>query len=270
MTDDTRLAFLQREGLARIREIRAAVVGAGGSGSHIVQQLAHLRVKSIVSIDPDVLEVSNVNRVVLSHYGAVGRPKSEILASRLRKLRTEIIPIVASVESGDAINALQAADICFGAVDHYGTRHLIEYFARMALVPVIDVGMQITPREHSVTDEPAVLSAGGQIVTSLPGAACFWCMGFLSDDLLTRERTRYANGDAQYEQQVISINGLLASQAVTNMLGLFAGFVGPSGVSRYLTYNALTQSLREHPNIIGLDLQACRHYRTQDAGWVAR
>lgn len=264
--DDSRLSFLGTEGLERIRDLRVTVVGAGGSGSHIVQQLAHLRVASIIVIDPQDLEPSNVNRVVLSHYGAVGKPKAEILRSRLRKLGTTIEPILAEIESADALAALQSADLCFGAVDHFGTRHMIEYFARAAFVPVIDVGMQITPDKATRT----ISSAGGQVVTSLPGAACFWCMGFLNDNLLTHERSRYANGIPAFEQQVISINGLLASQAITNMLALFAGFSGRSGITPYISYNALDSRMRPHPNLTGVDLSSCRHYPLKDAGWAAR
>jgi hypothetical protein len=138
----------------------------------------------------------------------------------------------------------------------------------MAYVPLIDVGMQITPGRNA--DGPQVLSAGGQVVTSLPGGACFWCMDFLRDDLLTRERTEYAGGVRALEQQVVSINGLLASQAITNMLGLFAGFAGPGGVTRYISYNALDQTMRSHPSLFGVALGTCSHYPAEGAGWVVR
>lgn len=268
MNDDSRLAFLGDVGLARIRSLRLAVVGAGGSGSHIVQQLAHLGVEHITVIDPDRLERSNVNRVVMSHYRLTGQPKAEILQWRLRKLTSRIETIVEPVESPDAIAAMQQCDLCFGAVDHWGTRNLVEYFCRMAYVPVIDVGMQITPARSQ--EERAIASAGGQIVTSVPGAACFWCMNFLSEDLLTRERTDYANGARAYEQQVVSINGLLASQAVTNMLALFAGFAGPGGMTRYISYNALEQTMRPHPNLVGVVLDNCSHFAPEGAGWAVR
>lgn len=101
--EDSRLAFLQADGLARIRKLQVAVVGAGGSGSHIVQQLAHLRVGKIIVIDPDVLDPSNVNRAVLTHPGLVGQQKAEILSRRLRKLRADIAPLVERAESADGI-----------------------------------------------------------------------------------------------------------------------------------------------------------------------
>jgi molybdopterin-synthase adenylyltransferase len=267
MNDDSRLMFLGATGLASLRGARAVVVGAGGSGSHLIQQLAHLGVGEIIAIDPDDLERSNVNRVVLSHYRAVGQAKADLIAYRLRKVG-RVQGMVLRIEEPDAISALQSADICFSAVDHFGTRHIIEYFARMALVPVIDVGMQITVEGDD--ESRRVTSAGGQVVTSLPGGACFRCLGFLTDELLTRERNRYAGTQVEYEQQVISVNGLLASQAVTNMLGLFAGFVALSGLARYISYNALTGTMRPHPLLSGVDLNACPHYPLQDAGWSAR
>lgn len=138
----------------------------------------------------------------------------------------------------------------------------------MALVPVIDVGMQI--KVEGEGENRRVTSAGGQVVTSLSGGACFWCLGFLSEELLTRERNRYAGTQIEYEQQVISINGLLASQAITNMLGLLAGFVGATGVRRYISYNALTATMRAHPLLDGINVDTCPHYPLEDAGWSAR
>ncbi|MFP5327656.1 MAG: ThiF family adenylyltransferase, partial [Acidimicrobiia bacterium] len=52
------------QGQRRIRDARVVVVGAGGTGSHVVTQLAHLGVGHLVIIDHDVVERSNLSRLI--------------------------------------------------------------------------------------------------------------------------------------------------------------------------------------------------------------
>jgi molybdopterin/thiamine biosynthesis adenylyltransferase len=264
MIDFSRLSFLGAGGLGRLAETDVVVVGAGGGGSHLVQQLAHLAVKRITVIDPDNLENSNVNRVVGTDYDDVGQSKASLLARRFGALGSQIVPLVDTVESGNGIAALQRSDLCIAAVDGFGTRHIIEYFCRMAHVPLIDIGMQITVRDGRP------ISAGGQIVTSLPGDLCFWCLEFLTDARLALERQEYAPRGTAFAQQVISVNGLLASQAVINALAIITGFLGKSSVSKYLVYNALRHTLSEEMIVSLKAGVTCEHYPLSRAGWFAR
>src|SRR5438132_32011 len=50
-------------GQARLRALRVAIVGLGGTGSQVVQQLAHLGVRSFVLIEDDRVEESNLPRL---------------------------------------------------------------------------------------------------------------------------------------------------------------------------------------------------------------
>jgi len=74
------------EGQAKLRRARVAVVGAGGGGSHVIQQLAYLGVGEILVIDPDVYEESNRHRVVLATHSDLGKPKMKIVERFIRKI----------------------------------------------------------------------------------------------------------------------------------------------------------------------------------------
>ncbi len=50
------------DGQQRLADARVAVVGLGGGGSHVVQQLAHFGVGTIIGVDPDAAEESNRSR----------------------------------------------------------------------------------------------------------------------------------------------------------------------------------------------------------------
>jgi len=63
-----------------------AIVGLGGGGSHIAQQLAHLGVRNFRLIDPDRAEESNLNRLIGAKAGDVPkRVHKTLISSRLIK-----------------------------------------------------------------------------------------------------------------------------------------------------------------------------------------
>ena len=62
---------------------RVAVLGCGGLGGYIVEQLARLGVGCIVAIDPDVFEEHNLNRQLLSSIAWLGRSKAQAALERV-------------------------------------------------------------------------------------------------------------------------------------------------------------------------------------------
>ena len=217
MNSMSRMSFLG-DGLAWLRGATVTVLGAGGGGSHIAQQVAHLGVGRLPLVDFDPLEHHNVNRVVGAGYGDVGELKADLLAKRFWDLGTRVIPVPHKAESREGRRWIEQSDVVFGAVDGARARNNIEGFCRGALVPFIDIGLKI----HVADDETTVLAIGGQIVTSVPGGPCLWCAEVLTDEALLLDRQEYLAG--RPEQQVVSLNGILASQAVSGMLSLMTGY----------------------------------------------
>ena len=60
----SRQSFLGPDSEARIARCTVGVAGLGGGGSHIIQQLAHIGFQRFVTYDGDVVEDSNLNRLV--------------------------------------------------------------------------------------------------------------------------------------------------------------------------------------------------------------
>ena len=61
--DRQELAF-GTEGQAKLRITKVGVIGLGGLGSQVVQQLAHLGVRQYVLVDADKMQDVNLNRIV--------------------------------------------------------------------------------------------------------------------------------------------------------------------------------------------------------------
>ncbi|HEX4812225.1 MAG TPA: HesA/MoeB/ThiF family protein [Nonomuraea sp.] len=91
-----------------IKHARVLVLGLGGTGSHAAWSLAAAGVGRLHLVDPDVVELSNLNRQLLYTEADLGRPKSEVAAQRLRAVNTdvEITAAACTVDGQERLAAL--------------------------------------------------------------------------------------------------------------------------------------------------------------------
>jgi molybdopterin/thiamine biosynthesis adenylyltransferase len=73
-----------------LRRSRVTVLGVGGVGSATAQSLAAAGVGRLRVIDPDRVELSNLNRQLLFTARDVGRPKVDAVAERLQALNPHV------------------------------------------------------------------------------------------------------------------------------------------------------------------------------------
>ncbi|MHC4640667.1 MAG: HesA/MoeB/ThiF family protein [Planctomycetota bacterium] len=78
------------EGQMKLLESRVIVVGLGGLGGYVVEELARAGLGQIVGVDPDVFEESNLNRQLLSEEGNLGMKKAEQTSARLTKVNKAV------------------------------------------------------------------------------------------------------------------------------------------------------------------------------------
>lgn len=232
-------------GQQMLQHLRVAIVGLGGTGSLIAQQLAYLGVRQFILIDPDILESTNLNRVVTARPEDVGQPKVDVAARYIGSLAQD-----ASVlrMQGDVIRASVAyelvnADFIFGCTDSHGSRAVLQQLSYQYLIPCIDMGNTI------VVEDGRVAYIYGRVQLLAPGLACFTCSGLLDPsqvrrDMMTafeRQADPYLQGAHEPAPAVISLNGTVASLAVTMLLAVVTGIPVPA---RHLLYNALSSTLR--------------------------
>ncbi len=79
-------ALLGAEAMARLQAARVLVVGLGAVGGACVEALARSGVGHLWLVDADVFEASNLNRQPFASLEALGRPKAEVTAGRLRQI----------------------------------------------------------------------------------------------------------------------------------------------------------------------------------------
>src|SRR5277367_5610248 len=88
--NDSRFGGLARlygdGGLQRLLRASVCVVGLGGVGSWAAEALARSAVGRLTLVDLDDVCLSNVNRQLHALDGAIGRPKVEVMAERIRAI----------------------------------------------------------------------------------------------------------------------------------------------------------------------------------------
>lgn len=242
-------------GQNRLARARAIVVGAGGTGSHVATQLAHLGIGSVALVDHDRVERTNLSRLVGACPDDVGRLKVDVLADALRRVNPAlpVDPIAVSVLDVDP-RLLSDANVIVCATDGHGSRALLTELAQQYLIPVVDLGVDVVPTADGV-------QAGGQVRVLRPGRGCLHCAGtlhpalvreeYLSDAERAAEAARgYLHGVRAPAPAVIALNGVLASLAVLEVCQLLAGFLGSA--SDRLLFRAhrralTTASVRRNP-----------------------
>jgi adenylyltransferase/sulfurtransferase len=136
-----RFAGLGEEGQNRLLEARVAIVGCGALGSFQAGALARAGVGTLVLVDRDYVELSNLQRQWLydEDDAADGRPKALAAANHLRKINSgcAIHPVVADLTAANIEDVLDGCALILDAVDNFETRYLINDFSVSRGVPWI-------------------------------------------------------------------------------------------------------------------------------------
>ena len=78
------------EGLERLFESSVAVIGLGGVGAYAAEMLCRAGVGHLILLDSDVVSESNKNRQLIALDSTIGKPKSVVLAERLKDINPDV------------------------------------------------------------------------------------------------------------------------------------------------------------------------------------
>jgi hypothetical protein len=256
----SRQSFLGDAGQATIERSIVGVVGMGGGGSHFAVQLAHIGFMNIVIFDHDVIDESNLNRMVVAIEADV---ESRTLKTDAAKRRIREINRATRVEAHNCRwqerpEALRKCDLVFGCIDSFAERRELETCCRRYLIPLVDIGMDVV----MVGDESPVM--GGQVILSMPGGPCMFCLGFLTEKLLALEASKY--GAAGPRAQVVWPNGVLASTAVGVAVNLLTDWTRSLRGPVYLEYRGNAGTVTEHPSLKYYQGGRCTHHPVDQVG----
>lgn len=254
-----RQSFLGKDSERILASTKVGIVGLGGGGSHIVQQLAHVGIGRFAVIDHDRVDLTSLNRLVGATAQDVAQktPKSQVAARVIGGINSTAAVMPIEGKWQEHAEALRDCAMLFGCVDSFSEREQLERFARRFLIPYIDIGMDV----HAIGSQYAI---SGQVALSFSGSHCLRCLGILTDERIAKEAERY--GAAGDRAQVIWPNGLLASAAVGIFVQLVTPWHGIHSRTIYLEYDGNAQTLVPSPRLEYVLNTPCPHFRDSDVG----
>lgn len=256
----SRQSFLGEEGQSTIERCIVGIIGLGGGGSHIAQQLAHVGFLNYMVFDADHADESNLNRLVIATEAdvRVSRLKVDAATDRILAVRKSARVEAFPCRWQEHPDALRRCDLVFGSVDSFAERGELEACCRRYLIPYIDIGMDL----HPGGKEPPVMS--GQVILSMPDGPCMYCIGFLTEEKLGREAARY--GAAGGRPQVIWPNGVLASTAVGVAVDLLTDWSRSLRGPVYRSYRGNDGTMQPHIRLNFIGNRCCEHYAIEQVG----
>ena len=103
--------LLGDEKLNKLQNANVLVVGLGGVGAYAAEMIARAGVGRMTIADADVVSESNINRQLIALHSTVNRPKTEVMAERLRDINPNIeLTIVSRFIKDDETDALLDSD----------------------------------------------------------------------------------------------------------------------------------------------------------------
>lgn len=226
------------KGQIHLREARVLVIGAGGLGSPAAFYLAAAGVGTLGIVDPDKVELSNLQRQILHTTADIGRPKVESAQTKLRQLNPDVSieAYAARFEEDNAKEIAAGYHFIVDGSDNFDTKFLVNDVA-------VRLGIAFS---HA-----GIVRLQGQTMTVLPGkTACYRCVFSVPpppEEILNCQQSGILGAVAG------TLGTIQATEAVKYLVGLEEGLL----TDRLLTYDAKTMKFYSVEITRNLQCAAC-------------
>ena len=156
--DDRILKILSKEDLNKIKNLTVLIVGVGGVGGYSLEALARSGVSNIIIIDKDTIDISNLNRQIISNINNIGSIKVEEAKSRCLSINKDIsITTINTFLNKDNLEAVLKdfkIDYIIDACDTVTTKiELIKYAKshNINIITCLGTGNRLNPEDLTIT-----------------------------------------------------------------------------------------------------------------------
>jgi len=246
LAHERQMRMFGKAGQAELSECRVAVLGLGGIGSLVTEYLARLGVGHFTLVDGDVVEESNLSRIVGASAADVRKKLAKVkIAKRMilaANKRARVKFFVDDIAKGSIARKLIDCDYIFLAADSMRARLVFNALVHQYLIPGVQLGSKVRPStDGSLAD---VMSANRPV---RPGHACLWCNQLIDTTALAKEaktdeeRKAQEYGVEEPNPSVISLNAISAAHAVNDFLMDYLCLRASEGPINYEHFHCLSQ-----------------------------
>ena len=220
MRYERQIPVIGREGQEKLKQSTVLIAGAGGLGSASALYLAAAGVGRLIIVDPQDVELSNLNRQVLHWTSDIGRAKVESAREKLRRLNpnVEVEAYREELTEELARKLVPRADIVIDALDNWEARFLLNRVCVELGKPFIHAGVE---------------GFYGQMLVVVPGKGpCLQC-------LLPRQPPSRSGVPV-----LATTPGVLGLLQATEAIKLLTG-VGEPAIGRLIIYDGYSMTFSE-------------------------
>ena len=182
---------LTEEECGLLRKKRVLVVGCGGLGGHLIDQLTRIGIGAIRAVDGDVFEPSNLNRQLLSKVPLLGVSKAKTAAEHIRLVNPDVDAeaVESFMTEANVQKLLHDCDAVLDGLDNPESRKILAAACASANIPYIygaicgwvaqaaismpgENLMELLYPEETVVMEKSVLSFTPALCASLQTSLC--------------------------------------------------------------------------------------------------
>jgi len=232
-------------GQQAVEALKIGIVGLGGTGSAVAQQLTYLGAKKFLLIDPDTVDETSLNRLIGANHQSLEVPKVVVASHLIKSVHpdAEVTENTGTVLDLSVALSLVHTDLIFCCTDSHASRAILNQLAYQYYIPTIDMGVSI------VASKGKVDRLTGRVQMLSPGLGCLACGNLLDADAIRRElmveehrkADPYFIGSAVPQPAVVTLNSTVASLAATMFLGAVTDIPAHA---RYQIYNGINGTLR--------------------------
>lgn len=208
---------------AQLKLLRSKVllVGVGGLGSPVALYLAAAGVGTIGLVDGDMVSLTNLQRQVIHATSSVGQLKVDSAAERIKDLNpdVQVVKHPYFLTEDNAAGLIKEYDFIIDGSDNFATKYLVNDACVMEGKP-FSIG--------------GILRYSGQLMTHVPGSACYRCL-FPEPPAMNEVETCSMVG------VLGSIAGMLGTVQATECIKYLTG-VGELLTDSLLTFDVLTMN----------------------------
>ncbi|MBN8853028.1 MAG: hypothetical protein BGO55_14150 [Sphingobacteriales bacterium 50-39] len=217
-----------RQTVAILNRLRIGVVGCSGTGSPTIEQLKRLGVGELILVDPDHIDVVNLNRIIGSSLedARQGLSKVSVMAREVQKVGfgTSTKIFNSHISEYAVVKELSTCDILFSCVDGAEGRHILNLISSYYIIPLIDMGVKL-----DADGKGGINGIYGTVHFIQPGGSSLLNRGQYSLEKLRAEgikrtnkeefeRNQYLANVNESSPAVISVNMQIAATAVNEFL----------------------------------------------------
>lgn len=259
---DRQIGAFGLDGQIRINQTKVGIIGIGGTGSIIAEQLVRLGVVDLKIADHDTFDKSNITRM----YGSstndlpqkkilkkelVPRYKVDIMVKHLQKInpKLNIKGFKENIVYKTTADKFLDRDVIFACTDKHWSRAIINQISFQYLIPVINTGVRLSSHLGKFS--------AGTIVSHFlgPDKPCLWCYDYLKSNIIYAEsidpsnrknliNQGYIENIDDLQPSVITYTSLGSCLSMTIFLNLITGYLGEFGNISSLRSDMLQLDIR--------------------------